>query len=304
MLNFVIKRTVSMIVVILFIVTLTFVLMHAIPGSPFTDKKKLPESIRKNIEKRYHLDEPFLKQYCDYILNMFKGDLGLSLRYEGRRVNDIIKKGFPVSATLGLLSIFFSLMTGIPLGILSAIKHRMWIDRFILVLTTFAASVPGFVSATVLIYFFSVKLGWFPAALWGSPSQMVLPVLALSLYPGALIARLMRNSMVDVLSQDYISVVRAWGLPCYAVIWKHAFKNAVLPIITHLGPMSAGILTGSFVIEKIFALPGLGQHFVTSIINRDYTVIMGVTVFYSVLLVLMNFLVDMVCCFIDPRVKM
>ena len=219
-------------------------------------------------------------------------------------MNSIIEDGFPVSAVLGGVTIIFSLVVGIPAGIISALNQNKWQDNLAMGIAIVGVSVPSFVMATLLMYVFAVKLRWFPAAMWGTPRHVVLPMLALSAFPTAFFARLMRSSTLDVLSQDYIRTARSKGLSWAAVVYKHVLKNSVLPIITYLGPQAAAILTGSFVVESIFAIPGLGRYYVTSIYNRDYTTIMGVTIFYCIILVALNLLVDIAYSWLDPRIKL
>jgi len=300
----IVGRILSMVLVLWVIITVTFVLMHAIPGGPFTSEKALPEAVMKNIEARYRLNDPLPKQYVDYWANLLKGDLGPSFKYESRTVNEIIAEGFPVSAELGLIAVSFSVLIGIPAGMAGALYQNRWPDHLVMLLATVGISVPSFILATVLIYIFALWLQLLPAAMWGSPEYVILPALALAGMPTAFIARLTRSSMLEVLAQDYIRTARAKGIAPFKILWLHALKNALLPVVTYLGPMIAAIFTGSFVIESIFAIPGLGRHFVTSIYNRDYTVILGITVFYSALLVLMNFLVDLAYLWLDPRIKM
>lgn len=296
-------RFLSMLLVLWVIVTATFVLMHAIPGGPFTAEKALPEAVLKNIEARYHLNDPLPKQYMDYLGNLLRGDLGPSFKYESRTVNEIIAESFPVSAELGLVAVSLSVLIGIPAGMAGALYHNRWPDHLVMLLATFGISVPSFILATVLIYVFALWLNLLPAAMWGSPEFVVLPAIALAGMPTAFIARLTRSSMLEVLTQDYIRTARSKGLPQLIILCRHALKNALLPVVTYLGPMIAAIFTGSFVIESIFAIPGLGRHFVTSIYNRDYTVILGITIFYSAILVFMNFLVDLTYVWLDPRIK-
>lgn len=300
----IVGRILSMVLVLWVIITVTFVLMHAIPGGPFTAEKALPEAVMKNIEARYRLNDPLPKQYVDYWANLLQGDLGPSFKYESRTVNEIIAEGFPVSAELGLIAVSFSVLIGVPAGMAGALYQNRWPDHLVMLLATVGISVPSFILATVLIYIFALWLQLLPAAMWGSPEYVILPALALAGMPTAFIARLTRSSMLEVLAQDYIRTARAKGIAPFKILWLHALKNALLPVVTYLGPMIAAIFTGSFVIESIFAIPGLGRHFVTSIYNRDYTVILGITVFYSALLVLMNFLVDLAYLWLDPRIKM
>ena len=303
MFKLIIGRFLSMMLVLWVIVTATFVLMHAIPGGPFTAEKALPEAVLKNIEARYHLNDPLSKQYTDYLGNLLQGDLGPSFKYESRTVNEIIAESFPVSAELGMVAVSLSVLIGIPAGMAGALYQNRWPDHLVMLLATFGISVPSFILATILIYIFALWLNLLPAAMWGSPEFVVLPAIALAGMPTAFIARLTRSSMLEVLSLDYIRTARAKGLSPFTILWRHALKNALLPVVTYLGPMIAAIFTGSFVIESIFAIPGLGRHFVTSIYNRDYTVILGITIFYSVILVFMNFFVDLTYVWLDPRIK-
>lgn len=303
MTRFLVRRILSMLLVVWIIVTITFFLMHAIPGGPFARDKKLPEEVMKVIEARYQLDQPLWKQYVTYLSNLVRWDLGPSYKYTGRSVNDMISSSFPVSATLGLLAVGCAIGFGLPAGIISALKQNKWQDSTFMFLAIIGVSIPSFVIAAILMYVFALKLRWLPAAMWGTPSQAVMPVLALATMEMAIFARLMRSSMLEVVNQDYIKVARAKGLPEHLVIWRHAVRNALIPVITVAGPLVADVLTGSFVIERIFAIPGLGRHFITSINNRDYTVTLGVTVFYSIFLVVMMLLVDLAYVWVDPRIK-
>lgn len=304
MFSYTLKRIFNSLIVLLVIITITFILMHSIPGGPFTGEKNIPDAILKNIEARYKLNDPLWKQYIDYVVNLAHFDLGPSFKYPGRTVNDIISESFPVSLTLGMASICLAIAVGIPAGILSALRQNKWQDYLTMFLATLGISVPSFVIATVLIYVFAVKLQILPAAMWGGPEYIILPAIALAGMPMAFIARLTRSSMLEVLGQDYIKTAKAKGLPEHIIIYRHALKNALIPVITYIGPMAAAILTGSFVIETIFAIPGLGRYFVTSIYNRDYTVILGVTVFYSMLVVGLNMIVDLIYPLLDPRIKL
>lgn len=301
--KYLLQRLVSSVLAVLFIVTLTFSLMHTIPGGPFAREKAIPPEVLKNIEARYHLNDPLWKQYLDYLNNLTRWDLGPSFKYKATSVNEIINKSFPVSATLGALAVGIALIVGVLSGVIAALNHNKWQDYLAMVVATIGLAVPSFILAGVLMYVFAYKLRWFPAALWGSPSQMVLPALALAGMPTAVVARFMRSNLLEVMQQDYIRTARAKGLSQQVVVYKHALRNASLSIITYLGPLVAGIFTGSFVVESIFAIPGLGQYFVSSIANRDYTVILGVTVFYSIFLITMNLLVDLAYVWVDPRIR-
>ncbi len=302
MTRYVFRRLGGAIIILWVIITVTFALMHAIPGGPFTTEKKLPPQVKASIEAKYHLDDPVWKQYGDYLGSVITGDLGPSYKYEGRSVNDIISDAFPISAQLGLLSLMVAVVGGIAAGAISAMRPNGIVDYAVTILSTIGISVPTFIIGAVLVYVVGFELGWFPVALWRGPSYMVLPVLTLAAQPMAFIARLTRSGLLDVYQQEYIRTARAKGLSSWTILTRHALGNAILPVITYLGPLAASLLTGSFIVETIFAIPGLGQYFVTSIYNRDYTVILGITIFYSTLVVFLNILVDMIYPLIDPRV--
>lgn len=301
--GYIIKRIFNAFIVLWIVITITFFLMHAIPGGPFTAEKSLPPYVLHSIEERYKLNDPLYKQYGDYLCNLVQGDLGPSFKYPGRSVNDIIKDGFPVSFKLGIEAILIAIIIGIPAGILAGVKKDKWQDRAVNFFTTLGVAVPSFVVAALLIYVLSTKLHLLPSAMWNGWRYEIMPALALSGMPMSFIARLTRSSMLDILSQDYIKTARAKGLSWSKVLIKHALPNSLIPVVTYLGPMTASILTGSFVIETIFAIPGLGQYFVTSIYNRDYTVILGVTIFYSVIVIVLNMVVDLLYPLLDPRIK-
>ena len=303
MTRYVFRRLGGAIIILWVIITVTFALMHAIPGGPFTTEKKLPPQVKASIEAKYHLDDPVWKQYGDYLGGVITGDLGPSYKYEGRSVNDIISDAFPISAQLGLLSLMVAVVGGIAAGAISAMRPNGIVDYAVTILSTIGISVPTFIIGAVLVYVVGFELGWFPVALWRGPSYMVLPVLTLAAQPMAFIARLTRSGLLDVYQQEYIRTARAKGLSSWTILTRHALGNAILPVITYLGPLAASLLTGSFIVETIFAIPGLGQYFVTSIYNRDYTVILGITIFYSALVVFLNILVDMIYPLIDPRVR-
>lgn len=302
MTRYVFRRLGGAIIILWVIITVTFALMHAIPGGPFTTEKKLPPQVKASIEAKYHLDDPVWKQYGDYLGGVITGDLGPSYKYEGRSVNDIISDAFPISAQLGLLSLMVAVAGGIAAGAISAMRPNGIVDYAVTILSTIGISVPTFIIGAVLVYVVGFELGWFPVALWRGPSYMVLPVLTLAAQPMAFIARLTRSGLLDVYQQEYIRTARAKGLSSWTILTRHALGNAILPVITYLGPLAASLLTGSFIVETIFAIPGLGQYFVTSIYNRDYTVILGITIFYSALVVFLNILVDMIYPLIDSRV--
>lgn len=301
--GYVVRRIVSMVITLFFVITLTFVMMHSIPGNPFTGEKKLPPAIEKALMEKYNLDKPLSQQYVDYVSGVAKGDFGPSMKYNGRTVNDLIGDGFPVSAELGGLAILLIVILGIPLGVVAALKQGTWVDRTMIFFAIVGVTIPSFVLATLLIYVFGTKLKWLPTSRWVSWKSRIMPTIALGVSSIAYVARLTRSSMLEVINQDYIRTARAKGLSETVVVFKHALKNALIPVVTYLGPLTAAILTGSFIIEKIFAVPGMGRMFVESISNRDYTVIMGVTIFYSLILVLFIFIVDLIYGLIDPRIK-
>lgn len=278
--------------------------MRIAPGNPFTSEKKLPPQIEASLNEHYGLNQPWYVQYGDYLYRIVQWDFGPSFKYESRTVNDLINDGFPVSLALGVEAILFAVAVGVLLGVIAALNHNKWQDYSAMVVAVFGISVPSFIMATFLQYFFAIKLGLFPVARWETFSHTILPALALGAGPMAYIARLTRSSMLEVLSNDYIKTAKAKGLSKGTMIMKHTIRNAMLPVVSYMGPLSAGIITGSFVIEKIFGIPGLGSHFVLSISNRDYTVIMGVTVFYSILLLFSILLVDIAYGLIDPRIKL
>ncbi len=303
MLQFVIKRLLTGLAVLWIIVTVTFFLLRLLPGGPFTMEKSLPPIVIKNIEAKYRLNDPLIIQYRDYVLSVLKGDLGPSFKYEDRTVNDIIEEGAPVSFELGVKSVCISVVLGIPLGIIAALRHGKWQDRLISFGTVIGISVPGFIMAGFMVVVFSIHLKLLPAAMWEGWRYKILPLMALSLGPIAGITRLTRTSMLDVLSQDYVKLAYAKGLSKVTVLAKHALPNALIPVVTIMGPLLAGIITGSFVIESIFVVPGIGKAFVQSINNRDYTLLLGLTIFYSVLLIVLNIVVDLIYPFLDPRIK-
>jgi len=310
MLKFIIRRSLWLIPVLLMVSIVTFTAMKLVPGGPFTREKPLPPKIRANLEAKYHLNEPAWKQYLRYLWNLLHFDLGPSYKYYGRTINDVMfGGGWPkcaacVSAQLGLIAIFVALGIGIPLGIISALKQNTWVDYLAMFFSMLGVSIPNFVLGLFLIWIFAVRLGWLPVARWGSPSQAVMPAITLGTGGAALIARLTRASMLEVIRQDYIRTARAKGLRERAVIVGHALKNALIPVTTVVGPLMAAWMTGSFLVEHVFAIPGIGKFFITSVTDRDYTLIMGTIMFYAVFLVVMNILVDISYAFLDPRIRL
>lgn len=290
--------------VALFIVTsATFFLMKAIPGDPFMQEQAIPKEILDALRKHYHLNDPWYSQYANYLKSVVTWNLGPSFKYKARTVNEIISQGFPVSAVLGLEALFIALGMGVLLGTIAALKQNKWQDYACMTAAVIGLSVPSFLLATFLQYIFAIKLGVLPVARWGTFAQSILPACALAALPMAFIARLTRSSMLEVLRQEYIKTARAKGLVYLRVVIRHCLRNAFLPVLTYLGPLLANILVGSFVVEKIFGIPGLGQWFVMSVTNRDYTVIMGMTVFYSFILLLAVLCVDITYTLLDPRIR-
>jgi oligopeptide transport system permease protein len=297
-------RKFFLLILSLFIVaTGTFFLMQAAPGDPFMQEQAIPEEIMRSMYAHYGLDQPWYIQYIKYLKGLITWDLGPSFKYEGRTVNDIIREGFPVSFILGLEAITIALFSGVILGTFAAVKRSRWQDNLAMVFAVVGISVPNFIMATFLQYLFSMQMDLLPVARWGSFAHSILPALSLAALPTAFIARLTRANMVEVLEQDYVQTARSKGLSTQQVVFKHVLKNSLLPVLTYLGPLTSAILTGSFIVEKIFGIPGLGGWFVNSITNRDYTVIMGVTVFYSALLMLCVLVVDLMYTVIDPRIR-
>ncbi len=291
------------------LIVVTFFMMRALPGDPFIGEKALPEATMRALEAKYGLDKPLHEQFMIYFTNVLKGDLGISMHYN-RPVTDIIGQSFPYSADLGIRAVIFAAVMGVFLGIVAAVKRGTVWDTASMSLAVLGVSIPSFIVGAILQYFLGLKLrqwfgiSFFPISGWGSAAAKILPAFALSLGSLAQISRLMRTSMLDVLSQDYIKTAKAKGLSENQIVWKHAVRNAIMPIITVLGPIIASVLTGSFVIEQIFNIPGMGKFFVLSIQVQDYTMIAGTTMFYGAFLILANLVVDLLYGFIDPRIKL
>ncbi|MGS0973702.1 MAG: ABC transporter permease [Candidatus Izemoplasmataceae bacterium] len=302
--SYYIKRTLSAIFTIFLIATITFFMLRIIPGGPFTREKKIPDSILESLNEKYNLDAPLYEQYFDYMKGLVTFDLGPSYRNLGFTVNDMILAGIPATFKIGALASLLIIIVGIPVGIVSALKSNTAIDYFVMFMATLGVTVPSFVIATVIIYLFAGQLGWIPTNGLNSPLAYIGPVIALSGYSISFVSRLTRSSMLEVLRQDYVRTARANGISEGKVIFKHALKNALIPVVTYVGPMVAAILTGSFVVEKIFAIPGMGGYFVESVNNRDYTVVMGMTIFYAAFYIVMVLLVDIGYSLIDPRIRL
>ena len=302
---YIVKRILMMVLTLWVIITLTFVIMKSIPGDPFaSDANVLPKEVLTNIRAKYNLDEPLPVQYVLYMKNLAMFDMGPSIKSETRSVNDIIADGVPVSARLGFQALVIALFFGLILGIVAALYHNRTIDFVAMMLAIIGISVPNFILAPLLIKYFAVQWHMLPVASWGTWQHTVLPSVALAASPLAIIARFMRSSMIDVMNQNYIKTADAKGLSTFKLVVKHGIRNAILPVITFIGPLAVTLITGTFVIEKIFAIPGLGKYFVDGIFNRDYPVIMGTTIFFSMILVVILFLIDLSYRFVDPRIKL
>lgn len=301
--KFILKKTVTMIITLLIIATITFFLSYLLPGGPYQDPSKMTPALKQVFDAKYGLDDSVPVQYAKYMGNLLKGDLGMSFKYTNRSVNTMIADYFPVSAQLGIQAIIIGLPLGLLFGILSALYRGKPIDYTLVFIAILGVSVPGMVLATLFQYFIGLKLGLLPVARWGTFAHTVLPSISLSVYVISIVTRLMRTSMLDVLSSDYLRTAKAKGLNKVAITWKHAIRNAILPVVTVFGVLVINLLTGSLVIEQIFAVPGLGQHFVQSIWNNDYSLIMGITIFYSSLIIFTIFITDLAYGLIDPRIR-
>ncbi len=304
MTRFLIRKALILTLSLWCVVTGTFFLMHAIPGDPFIGERAIPEEVLRSLNAYYGLDQPIWVQYGKYLRGLLTGDLGPSIVYQGRTVNQFIREGLPISAQLGLQALCLAIPCGIFLGTWAAIKRSQWQDSFAMIVSTLGVSVPNFVLSSLLQYLFCIRFHLLPVARWGSFEHTILPTLALAALPTAFIARLTRSNMVETLQQDYIRTALSKGLPLFRISMVHGLRNALLPVITYLGPVTTQILTGSFMIEKIFAIPGLGQWMIHSINGRDYPMILGLTVFFSAFLMVSMFLVDVLYSLLDPRIRL
>jgi oligopeptide transport system permease protein len=301
--RFILRRILLSIPVIFLVATTTFFIMRLAPGGPFMSERAIPPEIQANIQAKYGLDRPLHVQYVRYLDNLLHFDLGPSYKYPDRTVNEIILEGFPVSLQLGFFALLFALVLGIPAGIVAAFNRGKAADYLTMGLILFGISVPTFVIGPLLIFFFSLTLYWFPPALWGEPANIVLPAVTLGMPYSVYIARLTRTQMIEVLQQDYIRTARAKGASEFRILWRHALNGSLLPVVSFLGPAVADLVTGSIVVETIFAIPGLGRFFVESAFSRDYTTVLGTVLFYAVLLIAANLVVDILYKFLDPRIE-
>jgi oligopeptide transport system permease protein len=300
---FLLKRIFHGVVVLWVVATLTFVLLRLTPGGPFDRERKLPPQVVANLEAKYHLDESFFKQYLRYLKGIVRGDLGPSYKYLDRGVNEIVRDTLPTSAVLGALAIVFALAVSIPAGLLAAYCRGSWIDRWLMISASFGISVPHFILGAVLIWALALQLNWFHAARWDTFSSAILPTVTLGAAPAAYLSALLRSSLIETLGEDFIRTARAKGISEAGVLLKHALSQSLIPMLTVMGPLTATLLTGSFVVEYVFAIPGMGRFFITAVTDRDYPLIMGVTLIYTALLVSANLLVDLLYGFVDPRIR-
>ncbi|HLF08522.1 MAG TPA: ABC transporter permease [Dehalococcoidia bacterium] len=303
MLAYVVRRLLWLIPVLFVVAAITFTLMHMVPGGPWDRAKRLPPQAQANVERKYGLDKPAWRQFSDYMIQLAQGDLGVSYQQLNRPVRAIIWDGAKTSGTLGLIALAVAIFAGIGLGLLAALRQNTVLDYLSVTFATFGASVPAFVLGMLLLILFSAYLHWLPTGGWGTWRQAVMPVTALSVLPTAYIARVTRAAMLEVLQQDYIRTARSKGLRENVVVLRHLVRNGLIPVLTVLGPVAAALVTGSFIIEYLFDIPGIGRYFVTSISARDYGMIMGTTLFYTTVVVVANLIVDILYAVVDPRIR-
>ncbi|MFJ7735295.1 ABC transporter permease [Lysinibacillus sp. NPDC097287] len=304
MINYILKRLLYILLALFVIITITFFLMRLAPGSPFASERNFPPQIEENLNKTYGLDNPWYIQYKDYLVDSATFNFGESMKYKARSTNDMISESFPVSLTLGIEAMLLAVGFGVLIGAFSALYHNKFPDYLATSFAVLGISVPSFILAGLMQYFLAYELKLFPISGWKGFIYSVLPALAIAFTHMGFIAKLTRSSMLEQNNSDYVKMARAKGLGKWTIVFRHTLRNALLPVVTYLGPLTAGVVTGSFIVEHIFAIPGLGKHFVQSITNRDYTVIMGTTVFYSIILLFAVLIVDILYSLIDPRIKL
>jgi len=303
MLVLVFKRALSAIPVLWIVATLTFLMIRVVPGGPFDLDKALPPEVVANIKAKYHLDRPVIEQYGLYMARLCQGDLGVSYKYANRTVNDILSDAFPVSLQLGLLGLTIAIIVGVPLGTAAALKRGSFLDGACMLVASLGVSVPGFVIGALLIFVFGIWLKVLPVALWESWRHMIMPALTLAASPTAYLARLTRSSVLEVLDRDWVRTARCKGLGYWQTVTRHVLRNALIPVVTVLGPLTAILVTGSFVVEYIYAIPGMGRFFITAVTNRDYDLVIGTTLIFGILLIITNTMVDIAYMYLDPRMK-
>ncbi|MCG6200301.1 oligopeptide ABC transporter permease OppB [Psychromonas antarctica] len=305
MFKFILKRVIEAIPTLLILITISFFLMRFAPGSPFSSERTLPPQVMQNINAKYGLDKPVMEQYTTYLVNVLQGDLGPSFKYKDYTVNELVAAALPVSAKIGSVAFLFAVFFGVSIGTIAALRQNSWLDYSVMSTAMLGIVMPSFVLAPVLIYIFSIHLGWFPAGGWldGSAQYMVLPVLGMSMMYVATFARITRGSMIETLNSNFIRTARAKGLSFPYIVLHHALKPAMLPVVSYMGPAFVGIITGSVVIETIFGLPGIGKLFVNAAFNRDYSLVMGVTILIGLLFILFNAIVDILLAYVDPKIR-
>ena len=303
MISVLLKRFVHGVIVLWAVATLTFLLLRLAPGGPFDSERKLPPEIIANLEAKYHLNEPVLEQYVRYLAGLTHGDFGPSYKYLDRGVTEIIADTLPTSALLGILAVLFTMVVSFPLGFFAAYYRESIIDRLCLFIGTLGISLPNFILGALLIWAVALQLGWLQAGRWDDWSSVILPMVTLGAAPAAYVSALLRSSLIETLGEDFVRTARAKGVREHAVLARHALRNSLIPILTVLGPLTATLLTGSFVVEYVFAIPGMGRFFITAVTDRDYPLIMGVTLVYTAILVSANFAVDLLYGWVDPRIR-
>jgi oligopeptide transport system permease protein len=303
MISVLLKRFVHGVIVLWAVATLTFLLLRLAPGGPFDSERKLPPEIIANLEAKYHLNEPVLEQYVRYLAGLAHGDFGPSYKYLDRGVTEIIADTLPTSALLGILAVLFTMVVSFPLGFFAAYYRESIIDRLCLFIGTLGISLPNFILGALLIWAVALQLGWLQAGRWDDWSSVILPMVTLGAAPAAYVSALLRSSLIETLGEDFVRTARAKGVREHAVLARHALRNSLIPILTVMGPLTATLLTGSFVVEYVFAIPGMGRFFITAVTDRDYPLIMGVTLVYTAILVSANFAVDLLYGWVDPRIR-
>ncbi|KOP79110.1 peptide ABC transporter permease [Lysinibacillus sp. FJAT-14745] len=304
MIKYILKRLMYILLALFVIVTATFFLLRLAPGNPFASERNFPPQIEAKLNETYGLNNPWYIQYKDYLIDAATFNFGESMKYKARSTNDMIAEGFPVSLTLGIEAMLLSIGFGVLIGVIAALYHNRWPDYLATTFAVFGISVPSFILAGLMQYFLAYKLQLFPISGWKGFSYSMLPALAIALTHMGFIAKLIRSSMLEQNNSEYVKMARAKGIGKWTIVFRHTLRNALLPVVTYLGPLTAAVVTGSFIVESIFAVPGLGKHFVQSITNRDYTVIMGTTVFYAIILLFAVFIVDILYSVIDPRIRL
>jgi oligopeptide transport system permease protein len=304
MIRFLLRRLLVAIPTLLLVVTVAFFMMRAAPGSPFETSRKLPPAIEHNMEAKYGLDRPLPEQYVTYLAGVVRGDFGPSMKYQDKTVLQIVSEGFPTSLIIGLSALIVASVLGMSLGVLAALRQNEPVDYTVSAMAILGVCIPTFVTAPLLVLLFGLRLGWLPTGGLTGPQSLILPVIVLALPQIAVISRLTRAGMIEVLRSNYIRTARSKGLPEHEIVIKHALRAAILPLVSYLGPACAGLITGSLVVERLFNLPGLGKNFVVSALQRDYTVVMGVVILYASLIIALNLLADVIYALLDPRVRL